>query len=181
MVKRYEMRFGGSGGQGMMLMGDILAEAIGILGGKEILLTKSYGPEARGGACRSELAISDEVIRYPVITRPDFMLAMSQQACDKYCSDLNYNALLLVDSEFVYNVPKIKGIVYSLPLTKISINSVGQALNANIVALGAISVLAQYTCVENVRQCVLSHFAEKFREKNICAFEAGVQAAQALK
>ena len=60
MRKHYEMRFAGSGGQGMMLMGDIFAQAAGGFAEKEIVLTRSYGPEARGGACRSELIIDDE-------------------------------------------------------------------------------------------------------------------------
>jgi Pyruvate/2-oxoacid:ferredoxin oxidoreductase gamma subunit len=63
--EHYEMRFGGSGGQGMMLMGDVMAQAAGISEGREVVLLKSYGPEARGGACRSELIIDSGSINYP--------------------------------------------------------------------------------------------------------------------
>ena len=74
----YEMRFAGSGGQGMMLMGDIMAEAAGGLDDKEIVLTRSYGPEARGGACRSELIIDTRPIDYPTVRHPDFVPGSSR-------------------------------------------------------------------------------------------------------
>jgi 2-oxoglutarate ferredoxin oxidoreductase subunit gamma len=88
MSKQYEFRFGGAGGQGLMLMGDIFAEAAGTKAGKEIVLTRSYGPEARGGACRSELIVSNQPINYPAVRNPHFVVAMSQQACDKYHGDI---------------------------------------------------------------------------------------------
>jgi 2-oxoglutarate ferredoxin oxidoreductase subunit gamma len=117
--EHYEMRFGGSGGQGMMLMGDVLAQAAGISEGREVVLLKSYGPEARGGACRSELIIDSGSINYPALTKPDFVLAMSQLACDSYTDDMDKeNGALLVDEELVKNVPSDVKCVYSLPLTK---------------------------------------------------------------
>ncbi len=104
--EHYEMRFGGSGGQGMMLMGDVLAQSAGISEGREVVLLKSYGPEARGGACRSELIIDSGSINYPALTKPDFVLAMSQLACDSYTDDMDKeNGALLVDEELVKNVP----------------------------------------------------------------------------
>ena len=172
------MRFGGTGGQGIMLMGDIMAETIGIFGGKEVLLTKSYGPEARGSACRSELVVSNEAISYPVITRPDFMLVMTQLSCELYSRDLNKGGIMLVDSSFVEKVPKIDGSVYHIPLTQIAIELTKNKLNANIVALGAISVLAENVTVESVRQCIIEHFNPSFYKINMIAFDKGVKAAQ---
>lgn len=106
----YEYRFSGSGGQGLMLLGDIMAQAAGCLEGKQILLTKSYGPEARGGACRSEMILSDEPINYPAVTSPDLMLAMSQKACDSYRGDLHEGRILLLDEELVHSVPELAGV-----------------------------------------------------------------------
>ena len=104
----YEMRFGGSGGQGMMLMGDVMAQAAGIQEGKEVVLLKSYGPEARGGACRSELITDTDSVNYPALTTPNFVLAMSQLACDSYTADMDQeNGVLLVDSGLVSKVPEL--------------------------------------------------------------------------
>lgn len=177
----YEMRFGGTGGQGMMLMGDVLAQAAGIQEGKEIVLLKSYGPEARGGACRSELITDTETVNYPALTKPDFVLAMSQLACDSYTADMDQeNGVLLVDSELVTKVPDTVKHVYSIPLTKIAKEETGKVITANVVALGAISVLARGVGTEAVKTAVLGRFPEKLHAINVKAFEAGAAAARAL-
>ena len=88
MAQRYEMRFSGSGGQGMILAGIIMAEAASIYSDKKASQSQSYGPESRGGASRSEVIISDEEIDYPKATSIDAMLAMTQDACNKYCKDV---------------------------------------------------------------------------------------------
>ena len=81
-VKRYEIRLAGSGGQGLILAGVILAEAAGIYDGKFVCQTQSYGPEARGGASKAEVVISDEEIDYPKAIRPDVLLAMNQKSLE---------------------------------------------------------------------------------------------------
>ena len=83
MQNRLEIRLAGSGGQGLILAGLILAEAVGIHEGKFVTQTQSYGPEARGGASRSEVVISDQEIDYPQAVKPDILLCMNQAACDQ--------------------------------------------------------------------------------------------------
>lgn len=182
MKKHYEMRFGGTGGQGMMLMGDIIAQAAGIKEEKEILLTKSYGPESRGGACRSEIIISDDPIAYPVVSHPDFVLAMSQLACETYTKDLAADGILLTDSGIVKKAPRLneKKKVYEIPLTELAVDATGKEIAANVVALGAIAVLSENLKEEYVREAVEEKFPEKFRESNNKAFSAGAEAARAL-
>ena len=177
----YEMRFSGSGGQGMMLMGDVLAQAAGIQEGKEVVLLKSYGPEARGGACRSELITDTEIISYPALRRPDFVLAMSQLACDSYTADMDTeNGVLLVDSDLVGRVSEAIRHVYRIPLTEIAKQETGKIITANVVALGAISVLSRGAGEESVKAAVLNRFPQKLHEINLRAFEAGAAAAKAL-
>src|SRR5512139_2762594 len=100
-MERYEIRLSGSGGQGLILAGVILAEAAGIHDGKYVCQTQSYGPEARGGASKAEVIISDEEIDYPKAMKPDLLLAMNQRSCDTYLFDLKPNGVLVVDSTFV--------------------------------------------------------------------------------
>lgn len=177
----YEMRFGGSGGQGMMLMGDVMAQAAGIQEGKEVVLLKSYGPEARGGACRSELITDTEAVNYPALTRPDFVLAMSQLACDSYTADMDKEkGVLLTDSELVHKVPEDIKHVYPIPLTRIAKEATGKVITANVVALGAISVLSKGAGTEAVKSAVLGRFPEKLHAINLKAFDAGVAAAREL-
>jgi 2-oxoglutarate ferredoxin oxidoreductase subunit gamma len=178
--KHYEIRFSGSGGQGMMLLGDILAEATGNYENKEIALTKSYGPESRGGACRSELIIDEVPINYPEVTRPDLVLAMTQLSCDKYHCDMDTDGILLIDPTFVRSVPEGVKNVYAIPMTQIAKDVAGKEIAANVVAMGAISVLGDFVKVDSVRSAVAAHFPEALRESNNKAFDAGVEAAKKL-
>ena len=180
MANHYEIRFGGSGGQGMMLLGDIFAAAVGGLGNKEIVLTRSYGPEARGGACRSELVMDDDPINYPSVRKPNFVLAMSQEACDKYHSDMDPEAILLVEPKLVKHIPEGIKHVYSIPMTEIAEEVTGKALAANVVAIGAIAALGQFADLSLVKQAVLEHFKPALRPSNDKAFDAGVKAARDL-
>ena len=82
---RVEVRLAGSGGQGLILAGLVLAEAAGLYDGREVSMAQSYGPEARGGASKAEVIISDQVIDFPQCTRVDLLLALTQEAADAYC------------------------------------------------------------------------------------------------
>ena len=180
MANHYEFRFGGSGGQGMMLMGDVMARAAGLYENEEILLTKSYGPEARGGACRSEMIVDDEPINYPAITAPNFVLAMTQLAADSYYKDLAKGGILLIDTDLVPNPPCGDFTVYSLPLTQLAVNVTGKKIAANVVAIGAIAVLSGRVSTDAVWKSVQVQFPASFEEANRKAFEAGVAAAKEL-
>lgn len=177
MTKHYEFRFGGAGGQGLMLMGDIFAEAAGSLCGKEVVLTRSYGPEARGGACRSELIVSNNPINYPAVRNPHFVVAMSQQACDKYHGDMDKDGTLLVDPRFVRTLPATVKNIYSIPMTDIAEKTTGSALASNVVAIGATAALSGVLDVDQVKQAVLDHFKPSLKAANEKAFDAGVKAA----
>src|SRR4030066_2016765 len=98
MSTRFEIRLAGSGGQGLILAGIILAEAAGIYDGKFVCQTQSYGPAARGGASKAEVVISDGEIDYPKAIQPDVLLAMNQKSLDAFSSDLKPGGLLLVDA-----------------------------------------------------------------------------------
>jgi len=106
MSQRYEIRLSGAGGQGLILAGKILAEAAAIYENKNATQSQSYGPEARGGASRSEVIISDGDIDFPKASALDLLLCLTQEACDKYVGDLKTDGLLIVDSRFVKDIPE---------------------------------------------------------------------------
>jgi len=99
--QKIEIRLSGTGGQGLILAGVILAEAAAIYDKKNAVQTQSYGPEARGGASKSEVIISDGEILYPKTTRLDYLLALNQESCDRYAKDLKEDGLLLVDKDCI--------------------------------------------------------------------------------
>lgn len=174
---RYEVRLSGSGGQGLILAGMILAEAAAIYDGKNAVQSQSYGPEARGGASNSEVIISDGEIDYPKAQDIDALLALTQEACDKYIHDLKGSGILLVDSDLVTEIPDGDFKVYKIPITSIAANDVGKAFVANIVALGAIVALTGAVSRESVEKAVLSRVPRGTEELNIKALMAGFQNA----
>src|SRR3989304_835524 len=101
---RFEIRISGSGGQGVILAGIILAEAA-TLDKKHVAQSQSYGPEARGGSSMSEVIISDEEIDFPRASKLDILVALTQEALGQNLPDLKTDGLLVVDSDLVHNVP----------------------------------------------------------------------------
>jgi 2-oxoglutarate ferredoxin oxidoreductase subunit gamma len=174
-VERYEVRLSGSGGQGIIVAGIILAEAAGIYEGKEVCQTQAYGPEARGGASKAEVVISDSEIDYPKAIMPDLVLAMNQKACDSYCYDLKPGGLIIVDGTLVKDLPTPRAI--ALPFTQIARQELGREMVANIVALGALAKISGIVTVESLEKAVLARVPAGTEELNRRALAAGVGAA----
>lgn len=181
MGQRYELRFSGAGGQGMILAGIIMAEAASIYDGKNAVQSQSYGPESRGGASRSEVIISDEEIDYPKATNIDCMLAMTQEACSKYYRDIKDGGILLVDSDEVKDIPDGNFRTYSLPITSIARNELGKAIVANILSLGIITELTKAVSHEAIEKAVLTRVPAAFLDLNKKALLLGFEKARALK
>jgi len=179
MGKRYEIRLSGSGGQGIILSGIILAEALGLYGGKSVAQTQSYGPEARGGASRAEVIVSDEEIDYPKAIKLDLLLAMNQKACDEYYRDLKDGGVLIVDSTFVTQVPTSKAI--QIPFTKIAREKFHKEIVANIIALGAITEFMDIISPKAMEESVLARVPKGTEKLNRDALKAGLMAAREFK
>ena len=178
-MSRYELRFSGAGGQGLITAGIIMAKAASIYEGKQAVQSQSYGPEARGGASKSEVIISDGAIDYPKATRVDALLAMTQEAADKYSHDLKDGGILLIDSDLVKKVPAGNFKTVSFPIINTAKNDVGREIVANIVALGAMVALTGQVSRENAEKAVLSSVPEAFIELNRKAFSLGYEIAEA--
>jgi len=173
MASRFEIRLSGAGGQGLILIGKILAEAAAIYDSKNATQSQSYGPEARGGASRSEVIISDEDIDYPKATHIDVLLAMTQEAVDKYAVDMKKNGIIIVDSGFVRDLPEGEFKVYSFPITQIAEEKMGKKIVANIVALGAIERLSRIVSEESLINAIRARVPKGTEELNIKAFKFG--------
>ncbi len=179
MADRFEIRLGGSGGQGIILMGIILAEAIGIYDHKFVAQTQSYGPEARGGSSKSEVIVSEEEIDYPKAMRPDLLLAMNQKSCDDFYPDLKPDGILIVDSTFVTQVPHPRA--FQIPFTRIARERLKREMVANIIALGALSQLAPIVSPKAVELAVLARVPKGTEKLNRAALRAGMAAAKRAK
>jgi 2-oxoglutarate ferredoxin oxidoreductase subunit gamma len=178
MTTRYEIRLAGSGGQGLILAGIILAEAAGIYDGKFVCQSQSYGPAARGGASQADVVISDADIDYPRAIRPDVLLALNQASLDAYLHDLKPEGLLLVDAGLVKEIPDHHR-VYAIPFTQMA-RDMGKAMAANIAALGALAALTGAVRLPSLEQAVLARVPAATRDLNRQVLAAGVAAAEQL-
>ena len=176
---RYEMRLSGSGGHGVILAAVILAQAIGTDPGMNVVQTQSYGPEARGGASRSDVVSSKTEIYYPKTMKLDMLLAFTQEACDKYYPDLKSSGFLVVDSVLVTKVPSKKA--YGFPFMRIAREEVGHPMVANIIALGVIAELSGFVSKEALRAVVTERAPRGTEEKNLKALEVGFELARKAK
>jgi 2-oxoglutarate ferredoxin oxidoreductase subunit gamma len=173
---RVEIRLAGSGGQGLITAGVILAEAA-THEGKHVCQTQSYGPEARGGASRAEVVISDTPIHYPKAQHLDVLLAMTQEACDRYFHDLKDGGTLLVDADLVANPPTSAAL--SVPLTRLVRGALGRDLFANIAALGALVAVSGVVGEDALEAAVLARVPPGTEEANRTALRLGVEAGRA--
>ncbi len=175
---RYEIRFSGSGGQGLITAAIIFAEAVGVYEGKYVCQTQSYGPEARGGKSKAEVVISDGPIDYPKARQLDLLLAMNQAACDAYFRDLPPRGLLVVDSSLVEQHPTRR--IVALPFTAIAKEELGREMVANMVALGAMGVLSRQVKIESLEKALLARVPTGTEALNRKALHRGMEEAEKI-
>jgi 2-oxoglutarate ferredoxin oxidoreductase subunit gamma len=183
MIERYEIRFSGSGGQGMILAGIIMAEAASIFGNKNAAQSQSYGPESRGGASRAEVIIADAGvdIDYPKATAIDCMLALTQTACTSYYSDIKKDGILLIDEDEVTDIPEGDFKVVKYPILRAAREDIGKSIVGNIISLGMIAELTGIVSREEMENAVLSRVPKPFLELNKSALALGFEKARELK
>lgn len=176
---RFELRLSGSGGQGMILAAVILGEAVGAAGDRNVVQSQSYGPEARGGASKSDLVVSPNEIYYPKAMKLDLLLAMTQESLDLYFKDLKEGGILVVDNVLVTEYPTDD--FYGLPFTRLAREEAGHIMVANVIALAAISELTGLVDREALTKAVLKRAPRGTEEKNKRAIEIGFREIKALK
>lgn len=173
MFSRYEIRLSGTGGQGLILAGMILSEAIAFGEKKQVVQSQNYGPEARGTNSRSDIIISDQEIDYPKALHLDALLALNQEALDENFSALKEKGLLLVDSELVPEVPPVPYV--GLPLTRLAQESTVLPQSANMVALGALAALTGKVSPGSLAAVLSRYFKGEQLEGNIKALRSGAR------
>ncbi|MEW6413411.1 MAG: 2-oxoacid:acceptor oxidoreductase family protein [Candidatus Zixiibacteriota bacterium] len=176
---RFEIRLSGSGGQGMIFASVVLCEAIGKAGGKNVVQSQSYGPEARGGASKADVVVSSEEIYYPKAMKLDLLLAMTQESLDKYYPDLKEGGTLVVDTSMITEFPTEK--YYGLPFTRLAREEVGHIMVANVIALGSICALTGIVPLDVLTDAVLARAPRGTEDRNKKALQIGHDEAMKLK
>ena len=178
MTSRVEIRLAGMGGQGMVLAGMILADAA-IRDGRNAAQTQGYGPEARGGASRSEVVISDGEIDYPEVIQADILLCMSQEACDRYFDNLKQNGLLIVDTTYVKRIPTAQAI--GCEFTAWALETTGREVTASVLALAFLVGLTDLVSRRALEEAVTSRAPQGTAGPNLEAVARGLAEAEAFR
>jgi 2-oxoglutarate ferredoxin oxidoreductase subunit gamma len=175
-----EIRIAGFGGQGVILSAIVLGKAASIFQGTFATMTQNFGPEARGGACSAQLILSDSPVLYPYVTRPDILVAMSQEAYTRFVPELKDGGTLIVEEDLVrvsdLSVSGLnKGIqVYSIPATRIA-EVLGKRMVLNSVMVGFFTAVTHLLEADAVRKAVADSVPASFRDLNLKAFEKGLE------
>jgi 2-oxoglutarate ferredoxin oxidoreductase subunit gamma len=165
--------FSGSGGQGLISAAIILAEAAVLHEGLEAVQSQSYGAAARGGATRSDVIISDEVINMPKVFQPNVLLCLTQEAYNKFRGIVRPGGLLITDARFVTTTPKVDARQVELPLYQQVMEKIGKAVVFNISVLGALLALTPLVSTESILKLLGERFPSAFIDMNRQALELG--------
>ncbi|MEO2240987.1 MAG: 2-oxoacid:ferredoxin oxidoreductase subunit gamma [Euryarchaeota archaeon] len=172
---RREVRISGFGGQGVILAGVVLGRAAAVYEGYNAVQTQSYGPEARGGASRSDVIVSDEEIMYPYVRRPHYLVTMSQEAYDRYAPRVREDGLIVYDSTLVEPSEEHDVEHVGVPATRIAEERLGLRIVANMVILGALRELTDLVSEEALKRAVRDAVPPGTEEINVKAVEQGAR------
>jgi 2-oxoglutarate ferredoxin oxidoreductase subunit gamma len=168
----------GSGGQGVITAAIILGEAAAIYEDLNAVQTQSYGPEARGGATRSDVVISEEPIHYPKVVNPHFLVCLTQEAYNKYSGLIRPGGLLLADSHYIKQATKVDAHYVELPMYETVMEKIGKPIVFNICMLGAFIGLAGLVKATSIMKVLGTKIPAGFLEMNKQALDLGLQLAE---
>lgn len=177
---KYEIRLSGSGGQGLITAGIILARAA-VIDEINVTQTQSYGPESRGGASRADVIISNDEFDFPEATKFDILLALTQEACDKYDPNLRPDGIIIVDSTFVKNVSVMEGTIYEQPFTEIANTKLGTTLPTNILSLAFLVKMTNVVSLSALKKAVIASVKPAYTDLNKKAMKLGFDLADKCK
>lgn len=173
------VRFGGLGGQGLVTLGAVLAQA-GASGGLRVAASQSYGSQARGGTTHADVILSDDEIDFPHVIRPDVLIVMAREAYDDYLPGVSPGGLVLVDDFFVEIEPRDGLHQMAVAATATAVEQAGNKLAANFVILGA---LVGYTAIVEsglIESAIRQIVRERFHAVNLKAFGLGLDLGRRL-
>ena len=170
-----EIRIAGFGGPGVILSAIILGKAASIFEGGHATMTQNFGPESRGGACSAQVVLSDSPILYPYVTRPDILVAMSQEAYNRFVPELKEGGLLVVEQDLVHLSALPEGIrVHAVPATRLA-EELGRRMVLNVVMVGFFAAVTGVVGEQALRRAVEDSVPPAFRELNLKAFQKGFE------
>jgi len=179
-VSTNEIKFGGFGGQGVILAGMIIGRAASLTDNLYATLTQSFGPEARGSACSAQVVISNEKILYPYVTKPDILLVMSQEACNRFLPTATDNATVIIEEDLVHPKglkPEQK--LFGIPATRFA-EELGSKMILNLVMVGFFTAVTGIVAYEAVRESIIGSVPKGTEGMNLKAFNRGYEYGRSI-
>ena len=180
MNNRCAIRLTGSGGQGVILISVILAEAA-VLDGKKAVQSQVYGPEARGGMCQADTIISDDEIWFSKQEKPDVLLTLTQPSMNKFSKDTTPQSTIIADTGLSIPGNCAASKIYRIPILETASKVVGKPMTANIVAVSAINTILGLFPEDIMLEAVKMHIPAGTEELNMKAFGEGKRIAENAK
>jgi 2-oxoglutarate ferredoxin oxidoreductase subunit gamma len=169
-----EVRFGGTGLQGVILMGVALAMAA-TRDHRYVAQTQTYGLGERGGYGHSDVIVSDRPIDYPELEAADLLVALCQDAATGYVELLRPGGIFVYDSENVCDPPMFPGHSFGIPFGELAFEEVGQRdTTAIVLTLGAVVGITGLVSVESLEKTMMSMTVAGTEEVNKKALAGGL-------
>lgn len=180
-MERYRMVFSGSGGQGVITAAIILAEAAVLYENLMAVQSQSYGPEARGGATRSDVVISDTEVHYPKVIQPNLLVCLTQEAYNQFYPIIRPGGLLITDTRFVKTQKKVDALQKELPMYETTMEKIGKSIVFNICMLGAVIGLTDLVRSNSVIKVLQNRIPSGFLDINREALNLGIELGAKVK
>ncbi|UCD31227.1 MAG: 2-oxoacid:acceptor oxidoreductase family protein [Desulfobacterales bacterium] len=180
-MERCRMVFSGSGGQGIITAAVIFAEAAVLHENLNAVQSQAYGPEARGGATRSDIIISDTDINFPKVIQPNVLVCLTQEAYNKFYPILRPGGLLITDTRFVKIHKNVDAQQKELPLFRSVMDTIGKPIVLNICMLGAVISFTEIVKSQSIMKILASRIPSSFLDMNKKALDLGMELAAAHK
>ncbi len=184
------IRFSGFGGQGIIVAAIIFGKAA-VFDRKNAIQTQSYGSESRGGACKSDVIVSEEEIYEIEPDEVDILVALSQTAYEKYIDNLKHKGILFLEKDLVQlekrdtetgpisagtlTVGKKTFTRYSISSTDIAFRTTGINIMANMIVLGFMTPILDYVGKDAIKKAIREHVPPGTLDKNYDLFEKGFE------
>jgi 2-oxoglutarate ferredoxin oxidoreductase subunit gamma len=174
-MAKIEVKIGGFGGQGVILTGYVIGKAAAIFDQKNATMTQSFGPEARGSACSSQIIVSDQDILYPYVKKPQIMVMISQEAFTKYSPEIDPQGTMIIEEELVKPEGLPPGVkLFGIPATRLA-EELGKRVVLNMVVAGFFTAVTELVGKQAMRKAIETSVPKGTEGLNLMAFEKGYE------
>jgi len=174
-MERCRMVFSGSGGQGVITAAIVLAEAAVLHEGLVAVQSQAYGPEARGGATRTDIIIADEPIKFPKVIQPNILVCLTQEAYNKFYTIVRPGGIMITDTRYVKTQRKADAIQKEIPMYTTVMDKIGKPIVFNICMLGALLAISELISPDSIMKVLETRIPSGFLDMNRQALDIGMQ------